>query len=61
MALSLELLEEVENEIKRFSQKLKEAKIRFKEDKYASYSCKESGAIKRSAMDLKNELTKITK
>lgn len=59
--MTLENIIEVENELKRFKQRLESAKKRFKEDKYANFGCKESGALKRSAMDLKNELTKLTR
>lgn len=51
----------VESELKRFSKRLADFKKRAKEDKFAYYGCKESGALKRSALDLKMELTKITK
>lgn len=60
MGLSVELLEEVELETLRFLKKLKEAKVRLKLDKFARYGVKETGAVKRSALDLKNELTRIT-
>ncbi len=58
--LNIELLNEVESETKRFLKKLKETKARLSKDDYAKYGCKETGAIKRSALDLKNELTRIT-
>lgn len=60
MRLTTELLTEVENETKRFLKKLNEAKKRIKEDKYASNGCKETGAVRRASIDLKNELTKIS-
>lgn len=58
--LSVELLNEVEIETKRFLKKLSQAKKRIKDDKWALHGCKETGAIKRSAIDLKNELTRIS-
>lgn len=58
--LTVELLNEVEVEARRFLKKLAEAKKRIKEDSYALYGCKETGAIKRASIDLKNELTRIS-
>lgn len=58
--LSIDLLNEVENEAKRFLKKLQNAKVRIKDDNRAVYGCKETGAVKRAALDLKNELTRIT-
>ena len=58
--MTLETIEEVEIEINRFKQRLKAAKKRAKEDKYWLRGCKETAALKRAALDLKNELTKIT-
>ena len=58
--LSVELLNEVEIETKRFLKKLAQAKKRIKDDNRALYGCKETGAIKRSAIDLKNELSRIS-
>lgn len=53
-------LYEVKAEIKRFSKKLEEVLVRLQNDDMAKYGCKETGAIRRAALDLKNELTKIT-
>ena len=58
--MTQENLSEVKQELKRFEKRLNAAIERFKNDSYAKYGCKESGAVKRAAMDLKNELTKIT-
>jgi len=58
--MTLENLNEIESEIKRFTKRLKAAKERIKSDGYALYGCKETGAVKRAALDLKMELTKIT-
>jgi hypothetical protein len=52
----------IEAETKRFLKKLDAAKNRIKDDSYALLSgSKETGAVKRAALDLKMELTKITK
>lgn len=59
--MQLNQIEEVELELIRFEKRLQEAKKKFIEDKYAPYGCKESGALRRGAMDLKNELTKLTR
>ena len=58
--ISIELLNEVEKETKRFLKKLQETKDRLKCDKHAVYGCKETGAVRRASLDLKNELTRIT-
>lgn len=58
--LSIDLLNEIESETKRFLKKLEKAKERITNDKYATHGCKETGGIRRSALDLKNELTRIT-
>ena len=54
-------LYEIKVEVKRFSKRLEEALNRLRNDEMAKYGCKETGAVKRAALDLKNELTKITK
>ena len=60
--MTLEDLEVVESEAKRFVNRLDSAKKRIKEDQFALISgSKETGAVKRSALDLKMELTRITK
>jgi len=59
--MELETLNQIELEIKRFNIRLKAAKERLKVDSYASLGCKETGAVRRAALDLKNELTKITR
>ena len=59
--MTLEDIIDVEFEIVRFSKKLAAAKKRVAEDDRALYGSKETGAVKRAAMDLKNELTKITR
>ncbi len=55
--IELEVLEGIKVELKRFEKKLDKAIIDKTEDKY---SVKAFAAVKRSAMDLKNELTNIT-
>lgn len=59
----IESLKEIEAECKRFMKRLRASISRIKNDDMISYGfgCKESGALRRSAMDLKNELTRITK
>lgn len=57
----LETINEVEMELVRFSKRLQNAKVRIASGDYYKYSgCKETAALKRSALDLKNELTKLT-
>lgn len=59
--MKVETLKEVEAEVKRFLKKLEAAKKRLNEygDTYGS-GTKETGAVRRAALDLKVELTKIT-
>lgn len=59
--MSLEDIISVEYELERFKKRIQDAKKRFEDDSRAEYGCKESGALKRGAMDLKNELTKLTR
>ena len=59
--MSIQDIEGVEREIVRFSARLASAKNRAHKDKFTFHGCKETGAVKRGAMDLKNELTKLTK
>ena len=59
--MNLEDIISVEYELIRFNKRIQEAKKRFESDKYAYAGCKESGALKRGAMDLKNDLTKLTR
>ena len=58
--MSIKLLNEVEQETKRFLVKIKQCKERLKNDSRGHYGCKETGAVKRASLDLKNELTRIT-
>lgn len=71
--MEVKTLLEIKDEVKRFSQRLDAAIKRSKENKgyISSYDksltgvgdingTKESGAVKRAALDLKMELTKIT-
>ena len=55
-----ENITEVKLEIKRFSKRLEALEKRIKEDSMALYGCKEIGAVRRGALYLKNELTKLT-
>ncbi len=59
--MTLKDILDVEYEIVRFQKKLQAAKLRIASDEYAIRGCKETGAVKRGALDLKNELTKITR
>ena len=60
--MTLQDLISCEKEAIRFLKKLKEAKKRILEDDYCLISgSRETGAVKRSAIDLKNELTKLNK
>jgi hypothetical protein len=59
--MNLENIISVEQELIRFQKRIQEAKKRFKEDNNAEYGCKESGALRRGALDLKNELTRLTR
>lgn len=56
---NLTVMQEVEIELKRFNKKLQIAIKEYKKNP-DPVSSKEFAAVKRSAMDLKNELTKIT-
>lgn len=59
--MTYEDLTTVEEETKRFLKRLNVAKTRIKEDNFALIcGSKETGAVKRAALDLKMELTKIT-
>lgn len=57
--MQLETLQSVKDETYRFLKKLNDAidKLTIETD---INGCKETGAVKRAAADLKNELTKIT-
>lgn len=57
--MDLQSLLDVQKELQRFEKKLKTAIVKVAEDAY--YFGKETGAVKRAALDLKNELTKITR
>lgn len=59
--MELKDLEDTKKELVRFKTRVDAAVKRIKEDKYALYGCKETGAVKRAALDLKMELTKITR
>jgi uncharacterized protein YdcH (DUF465 family) len=54
-------LKKLKAELKRFETRLNEAIVRLEKDEYAQYGCKETGALKRSSIDLKNEMTKQLK
>lgn len=53
---------EIEAELKRFNKRLKALKERIKNgDSYLWHGCKETAALKRSGLDLRNELVKLNK
>ena len=56
----IKVLREIEAEAQRFITRLHDSVLRMKEDDYYRHGCKQSGALKRAALDLKNELTRIT-
>ena len=58
MKENIEILNEVEIELKRFNQKFQEAKQ--EQSDYNNWSKKKYVSLRRAALDLKNELTKIT-
>lgn len=58
--MELKTLNEIEAEVKRFMKRLNAARERIKTDGYYSLGTKETGAVRRAALDLKSELTKIT-
>ncbi len=57
--MNIENINEVELELKRFQKKLKDLKIRIKEDIYTLYGCREAAAIRRSSLDLTRSLSKM--
>jgi len=58
MMENIEILKEVEIELQRFTKKLK---LAIKEQSTQSnWSSRHYASVKRSALDLKNELTKLT-
>jgi hypothetical protein len=59
--MELSKITEIEKELKRFQEKLKLCKQRLEKDKYAQYSCRETGALKRAGLDLKQVLTQNLK
>lgn len=60
----LQMFNEVEAECRRFLTRIDAAKKRVKDDELTGYyyaGSKQMAALKRSALDLKNELSRITK
>ena len=53
-----EEIKKVREELERFDRRLNDYEQRLEEEPWAYQGCKESAAIKRSAMDLKKVLTK---
>jgi len=58
--MTLKELMKIKAETNRFKKRLDDAIRRLETDQYACHGCKETGAVRRAALDLKNELTKIT-
>lgn len=61
--MDIKTLNEIESEVKRFMKRLDAARERIKKDgdTYGICGCKETGAIRRAALDLKIELNKISR
>lgn len=62
--MDIKTLNEIESEVKRFMRRLSAAKKRLEFDKDLGNYCsgtKETGAVRRAALDLKLELNKISK
>lgn len=57
MKTKLKVLQEISIELNRFNKKIA---LAIKEQTESSYSVKHYAASKRAAMDMKNELTKLT-
>jgi hypothetical protein len=61
MAVTLEKVNDIKIELKRFQKRLQDVEKKLKEDNYAKYGCKETGAVKRAALDLRNVLIELNK
>ena len=59
MAVTITKIDKAIKEANRFIAIAKEAKKRLHDDKYASFGCKETGAVRRASMDLSRSLVKI--
>jgi hypothetical protein len=59
--MDIKTLNEIESEVKRFIKRLNAARDRIKNERYCSMGCKETGAVRRAALDLKIELNKLSK
>ncbi|MEA3427893.1 MAG: hypothetical protein U9Q84_01460 [Thermodesulfobacteriota bacterium] len=57
--LTITKIDSAVNECKRFLAVAMAAKARMKNDEYAKYGCKETGAIKRASMDLTRVLVSL--
>ena len=55
----VDVIDEVEAEVNRFMIKLNALQVRYREEKHR-YPNKNTAAVRRAALDLKQELTKIT-
>lgn len=59
--MDVKMLNEIEAETLRFLKRLTAVKTRLLKEPIARYGCYETGAVKRAAIDLKNELTRLNK
>ena len=61
MQITIKMLNDAESEMKHFAKRIKAAKDRLNSGDNLCAGCKETGAVRRAALDLKNELTNLTK
>ncbi|MFW8602526.1 hypothetical protein ACOHYD_13740 [Desulfobacterota bacterium M19] len=61
MAVTIEKLDKATEIVHRFLEAVKDAKKRLNKDKYASFGCKETGAVRRASMDVSNILVQLRK
>jgi len=59
--MNLSTIKEVRQELERFIKRLAALEKRAESDSYTFHGCKETGALKRSSMDLSNVLVKLRK
>ena len=59
MAVTIEKIDRAITEANRFIRLAQKTKKRLKDDKYASFGCKETGAVRRASMDLSRILVEI--
>lgn len=60
--MNIETIKEIELELKRFNQRLKEAKYKYSDDPHNFIlGCKQTAALKRASKDLSEVLIKLRK